>query len=162
MNKSILPGFYFNLFFSIAECLQAQTKKFDTTVKMGDQGYRVESSNKNTTQNDVSVSVIGLRIDNRIPSFPVPGIVTKIMTDDLNDDSYPDLVICVYSGSNAEIGTIIGISYSADKTLVPVYFPDIFLDAKLREGYKGHDEFSMLTGTLMRKFPIYLPGDASR
>jgi hypothetical protein len=27
--------------------------------------------------------------------------------------------------------------------------------------YKGHDEFSDLTGTLLRKFPIYLPADST-
>ena len=29
----------------------------------------------------------------------------------------------------------------------------------MRDGYKGYDEFYSLTGTLLRKFPIYLPDD---
>ena len=33
--------------------------------------------------------------------------VTKVFTDDMNDDGRPDLVICVYSGDNNEIGTIV-------------------------------------------------------
>jgi len=52
------------------------------------------------------------------------------------------------------------LSYNANKSFEPIYFPDIYLDSKIREGYKGHDEFSGLTGTLLRKFPIYLPGDS--
>ena len=79
----------------------------------------------------------------------------------MNDDGRPDLILCVYNGDSGEIGSIVAISYTADKNFDPIYFPDIYLDSKIREGYKGHDEFSDLTGTLLRKFPIYLPGDAA-
>ena len=147
------------LFFSTA--INAQSKKFDTTVKMGDKGYRVQCSNKNTDKNEVSVSPIGLKSTTPDPSFAVFGKVKKAFTDDMNDDGLPDLVICVYGGDNNEIGTIAAISYNADKTFVGVYFPDIYLDSKIREGYKGGDEFSDLAGTLLRKFPIYLSGDTT-
>src|SRR5205085_2775603 len=101
----------------------------------------------------------GFRTDAKSPSFNIIGKVVKAMTDDFNDDGRPDLAICVYDESNNQT-TVAALSYTADKTFVPMYFPDIFLDPKLREGYKGHDEFSVLTGTLLRKFPIYLTGDA--
>ena len=140
--------------------IKAQSKKFDSTVKMGTQGYRVECNNKNGDKNNVSVSPIGLKTDGPDPSFSVFGRVTKVFTDDMNNDGRPDLVICVYSGDNGEIGTVVAISYNAEKAFEPIYFPDIYLDAKIREGYKGRDDFSDFTGTLMRKFPIYLPGDA--
>jgi hypothetical protein len=138
----------------------AQSKKFDTTVKIGDEGYRVVSNNKNADKNEVTVTPVNLKFEGTNPSFMVYGKITKTFTDDFNDDGRPDLIICVYSGDNGEIGTIIGIAYNADKTLEPIYFPDVYLDAKLRDGYKGHDVFSDLTGTLLRKFPIYLQGDA--
>jgi hypothetical protein len=150
---------FFLIFIFSASILHAQTKKFDTTVKMGDDGYRVECSNKAVDENYVSVSLIGLRLNGSNPTFKVYGRVTKAFTDDFNNDGHPDLAIGVYNGTNNEIGTIACLSYTADKSLVPIYFPDIFLDAKLREGYKGYDEFSALTGTLLRKFPIYLSGD---
>ncbi len=140
----------------------AQTGKFDTTVKMNDQGYRVECNNKNADQNDVKLISIGLPVNNTIPSFKVQGKVLKALIDDMNDDGLPDLAICVYSGTNNELGAVMAISYNADKSFQPIYFPDIYLDAKIRDGYKGHDEFSNLTGTLLRKFPIYLPGDTTK
>jgi len=37
--------------------------------------------------------------------------------------------------------------------------PDVMLDGKIKEGYKGHDQFSLLEGMLMQQFPIYKPGD---
>ena len=143
----------------LSERINAQAKKFDTTAKLGDQGYRVECNNKNADKNSVTVSPIGLKTDGPDPSFTVYGKVTKVFIDDLNDDSRPDLVICIYGGDNGAIGTVAALSYNANKGFDPIYFPDIYLDSKIREGYKGHDEFSDLTGTLLRKFPIYLPGD---
>ncbi|MEO8710704.1 MAG: hypothetical protein ABI405_01210 [Parafilimonas sp.] len=156
MNKCLSCSVVFVLLISHAF---AQTKKFDTTVKMGDNGYRVECSNKAADENYVTVSLIGLRLSGNNPTFKIYGRVMKAFTDDFNNDGHPDLAICVYNGTNNEIGTIACLSYTADKSLVPIYFPDIYLDAKLREGYKGYDEFSALTGTLLRKFPIYLTGD---
>jgi hypothetical protein len=32
------------------------------------------------------------------------------------------------------IGTVAAISYNADKGFDPIYFPDIYLDAKIRDG----------------------------
>lgn len=151
---------YFLMFFLSAAGVQAQTKKFDTIVKMGDQGYHVECNNKNADQNDVSISPVGFRIEGRNPSFKLYGRITKALTDDFNDDGRPDLVLCIYSESNNQT-TVVGLSYTADKSFAPIYFPDVYLDSKLRDGYKGYDEFSVLTGTLMRKFPIYLPDDAA-
>jgi len=145
------------LFLSV--CINAQSKKFDSTAKLGDQGYRVECNNKNADKNTVSVSPIGLKTDGPDPTFTVFGKVTKVFVDDLNEDGRLDLVICIYGGDNGAIGTVAALSYNADKGFDPIYFPDIYLDSKIREGYKGHDEFSDLTGTLLRKFPIYLPAD---
>ena len=150
------------IFFFTASKTTAQTKKFDTTVKMNDQGYHVECSNKNVDQNDVKVITIGLQVQSNILAFKVQGKVFKALVDDMNDDGLPDLVICVYSGTNNELGAVMAISYKADKSFQPVYFPDIYLDAKIRDGYKGHDEFSTLTGTLLRKFPIYLSTDTDK
>jgi hypothetical protein len=137
----------------------AQTKKFDTTVKMGDKGYHIVCNNKNADKNEVTLSPVNLKFEGTNPSFLVYGKVTKAIADDFNDDGQPDVVICVYSGDSAAIGTVVGISYNADKSFAPIFFPDIYIDAKNKEGYKGHDVFSDLTGTLLRKFPIYLPGD---
>ena len=33
------------------------------------------------------------------------------------------------------------------------------LDGKLKDGYKGHDEFMLLEGKLIRQFPLYKDGD---
>ena len=35
----------------------------------------------------------------------------------------------------------------------------VYNDQKLSEGYKGHDEFTLMLGTLVRTFPVYKTGD---
>ena len=139
----------------------AQTKKFDTTVMWGDQGYHVTSANKDLAQNKISLSTVNLRLDIPNPSFNAQGKLTKAITDDFNDDGKPDLALVIFSGDSLNIGSIVGIAATADKKLEPIMFDDIYLDPKNREGYKGYDEFTSLTGTLIRKFPIYLAGDVN-
>jgi len=151
--------FYFFLFLFFDVAANAQVRKFDSTVKLNETGFRVVCSNKSAEGNSVTISPVGFRIDQNNAMFQIQGRVQKAMTDDFNDDGYPDLVLCIYSGANGEIGTVAGISSVANKSFVPIYFPDIFLDPKLRDGYKGYDEFYSLTGTLLRKFPIYLTAD---
>jgi hypothetical protein len=148
------------LFLFTAAYTNVQCQKLDTTVKMGDQGYKVECSNKNPDKNEVSINTLNLKYEGSRPVFNVIGKVKKAFTDDMNDDGKPDLILCVYSGDKNEIGSVVAMSYNADKRFEPIYFPDIYLDAKIRDGYKGYDEYSALTGTLLRKFPVYLPSDA--
>ncbi|HXL56173.1 MAG TPA: hypothetical protein VN958_07955, partial [Chitinophagaceae bacterium] len=122
-------------------------------------GYRVSCNNKNESENQVSVSPKGFKGEVRDVSFPIKGRLRKILVDDLNDDGYPDLLLCIYGGTNGEMGNIAAIASSGNTSLAPVQFPDIYSYPKLSEGYKGHDEFTIMIGTLLQSFPIYKPGD---
>jgi len=158
MGKIIISCFLFAGLFATAN-VDAQVRKIDTSGYQGNIGYRVWCNNKNAGENDVSVSPKGFDKEVRDLSFPVRGRLRKILVEDVNEDGYPDLLLCIYGGANGEMGTIAGISSSGNASLVPVRFPDIYSDPKLSEGYKGHDEFSILVGSLMQSFPVYKPGD---
>jgi len=158
MGKIIISCFLFAGLFATAN-VDAQVRKIDTSGYQGNIGYRVWCNNKNAGENDVSVSPKGFDKEVRDLSFPVRGRLRKILVEDVNEDGYPDLLLCIYGGANGEMGTIAGISSSGNASLVPVRFPDIYSDSKLSEGYKGHDEFSILVGSLMQSFPVYKPGD---
>lgn len=139
--------------------IQAQVKKIDTTASQGSTGFRVICSNKDESENVVSISPKGFGKEVRDLSFAVKGRLRKIMVDDLNSDGYPDLILCIYSGANGSMGNIACVASSGNNTLMPVRFPDIYAAPKLREGYKGHDEFTVMIGTLMQSFPVYKPED---
>jgi hypothetical protein len=138
---------------------QAQDPKFDTTVKSGRVGYRIYCNNKNGEENRLDIKLIGFQNSTRDPSFFIQGRVTKAELDDLNNDGYPDLLLYIYSGMDGVFGTVYAFVSDQNKAVIPLSLPDVMGDGKLNSGYKGHDEFSMMEGSLIQKFPIYKPGD---
>jgi hypothetical protein len=142
-----------------ATSTQAQFKKIDTTAGFAGLSFHVSCANKNDNENDVTISPKGFGKEVRDLSFPIKGHLRKILVDDLNEDGFPDLLLCIYNGPNDNLGNITAIASSGNNSLEPVMFPDIYTDQKLSEGYKGHDEFTVLVGTLLRSFPFYKSGD---
>jgi hypothetical protein len=140
--------------------LFGQIKRIDTTVKMGAAGYRVYCNNKSAENNTLSIKPTGFESSAQEANFLIKGKIAKVEIEDFNNDGFPDLILYIYSGANGEMGTVIGITSVGNKSMSPIYFPDILDDVKLRVGYKGHDEFYLLQGTLMRSFPIFKTEDA--
>jgi hypothetical protein len=158
MRSITILSFLVALLFSTVNA-EAQARKIDTTASQGNVGYRVMCNNKDESENVVSISPKGFGKEVRDLSFAIKGRLRKILVDDLNSDGYPDLILCIYSGINGTMGNIACVASSGNNSLVPAHFPDIYSAPKLREGYKGHDEFSVMIGTLMQSFPIYKPDD---
>ncbi|MBS1947864.1 MAG: hypothetical protein JST47_08865 [Bacteroidetes bacterium] len=134
-----------------------QFEKIDSTLKLGKAGYKIFCNNKSTAENEVTIKPVGFDKDAREMKFMVKGRISKTEIDDLNDDGFPDLVVYIFSGKNAEFGTVYGFASDQNKSYVPIMLPDVMLDGKLKEGYKGHDHFMLLQGKLVREFPVYLP-----
>jgi len=143
------------LFLLIPACFlsHAQTKRFDTTVKMGDVGYKVICSNKKSDNNSVSITPIGFKDYSHDLNFPIVGLLKKAMIDDYNNDGYPDLFF--YSFDDKDRAQTYSLASVQNKSCAPMYLPDVYIDPKLRDGYQGHDEFSSMGGFLIRKFPVY-------
>ena len=146
------------LCFAQAGFSQVPAKKFDTTFYIGKPGYRVYCNNKNEDKNEISIKPRGFENASSATdmAFYIKGRVGKAEIEDVNNDGFPDLLIYVYNGVK---GTVIGIASKENKSCVPIFFPDILDDEKLRTGYKGYDEFYLVEGSLMRRFPIYKATD---
>jgi hypothetical protein len=157
MSSSYLFCFFSGLV--LAGSLDAQYRKVDTTAKMGDVGYKVFCSNKKPDNNPISISTIGFTGGSKPLNFYIKGTVGSIGVDDFNDDGFPDLVVFLYTNDSSQKASVICLLSAENKDITPVYFPDIYNDPKLREGYKGHDQFTIFAGTLLRTFPIYKPDD---
>ena len=156
MHKKILF-----LFFLSAACFDSysQNKKFDTTIKMGDVGYRIASSNKKSDNNSVSITPIGFKNFSQNLNFPINGILKKALIDDYNDDGSPDLFF--YSYDEKDRAQTYALASVANKSCAAIYMPDVYVDPKLRDGYQGHDEFTAMGGFLIRKFPVYTTDSTS-
>ncbi len=142
--------------FSVCK-VEAQKKnlRFDTSMKVGKTGYRVSCNNKSAERNTANISPIGFSKDVRDFSFEIKGRIQKAEVDDLNHDGFPDLVFYVISNDSIPRGNVVGICSENNENVAPILFPDIYDDPKLRIGYKGDDEFFLLEGSLMRRFPVF-------
>ncbi len=148
---ALLPG--------ISANAQVILEKIDTTVKVGKVGYRVSCKNKKYDENQLEVRPVGFDNQAREMNFMLRGRVAKAEIDDLNGDGYPDLVLYVYMDSSANFGTVYAFVSKENKSMTGCVLPDPMMDGKINEGYKGHDQFSLMEGYLLDKFPIYKAGD---
>jgi hypothetical protein len=147
------------LLFSLTVHAQVTIGKIDSTLKIGKAGYKVNCRNKSFTENQLSIRPVGFESTAREINFTLKGRVSNAQIDDLNQDGFPDLVLFIYTDSNAVNGTVYCFASDANKEIIPCMLPDVMLDSKINKGYKGHDHFSLLEGTLLQKFPLYNPGD---
>jgi hypothetical protein len=138
---------------------QVIVPKIDTTVKSGKVGYRVECRNKTVDENQLEVRPVGFDHEAHEANFIMHGRVLKAELADLNSDGSPDLVLYVYTDSALVYGTIYAFINKGNKSFTPCFLPDPMMDGKINEGYKGHDQFSLMEGYLLEKFPIYKTGD---
>jgi hypothetical protein len=135
--------------------VSAQPKRYDSTMKVGKVGYRVSTNNKNEERNSTTISPIGFGSNARDVTIEVRGRITRSEVDDLNRDGFPDLVMYIFSGGTKNTGTVIGVSSDKNESFQPILFPDIVDDPKLRVGYNGQDQFLLMEGMLIRRFPLY-------
>lgn len=139
---------------------QMTFNKIDTTLKIGKVGYRVDCRNKSIDQNQLTVKPVGFQNEARDMSFAIRGRVLKAEIDDMNNDGCPDLLLTIYTDSSATYGTVYAFVSDGNKAIIPCVLPDLTMDGKMNGGYKGHDKFTLMEGTLLQKFPVYKPGDA--
>ena len=139
----------------------AQVKRYDSSMKLGKTGYRIVCNNKGAEKKTATINPIGFENTAREVSIEIKGRITGAEVDDLNNDGFPDLVIYVYNGGTKNTGTVIGVKSDNNQGIAPIFFPDIIDDQKLKVGYYGHDEFSLMEGTLMRRFPVYDSSDST-
>ena len=135
--------------------LMAQGRRIDTTMKVGKAGYRINCLNKSAEKNAISINPVGFENEVRDFSFDLKGLLTGAEVDDLNKDGFPDLLLYVNTKDSLNKSTVIGISSMENKSVVPIVLPDILDDPRLREGYKGSDQYMLLEGILMRTYPLF-------
>lgn len=134
--------------------------RIDTTMKLGKTGFKVNTRNKEIATNIASIRPIGFESPaNETMNIPVRGRVAYVQVDDLNNDGIADLIMFIYTDSAARHGTVWALMSDGNKAIVPCAMPDPALDGKINKGYKGGDQFSMMEGTVLQKFPIFKTGD---
>lgn len=149
-----------SLFYLITACYAEEKQVFSRTLNLQGASFRVSSIN-NGSLNKVIIFSEGLKQINNPIEREIDGTVTGAEIADLNSDGSPELYIYTTSAGSGSYGSLIAYAVNKKKSATEIFLPDITEDKKLSAGYMGHDEFSIVESTLVRRFPIYKDGDTN-
>lgn len=133
---------------------------FDRTLTAGSVSFRVQCDNASSI-NRLTVTPAGLELDNRPAAVDADGLVTGAEVADLDGNGFPEVYVYVTSVGSGSYGTLVAYAVNRGKSMTPVYLPPLQDDPALTAGYMGHDEFAVAENRLVRRFPLYRPGDTN-
>ncbi len=137
----------------------ANAKPFAKTLSLYGVTFTVKSPNR-TSRNTVTITTRGLTRNLKVTkSFD--GMVIGAAVGDSNLDQSPELFVWGTSGGSGSYGILIGYGVNNKKSATEIYVPEMDSGADMAKGYMGHDEFEMVENNLVRKFPVYRPGDSN-
>lgn len=142
----------------LASSLPVLASPYDDTVKSGDLSFHIVAPNS-AEGSKVTVTPSGLKNLNDPVTVDIEGELTKTSMEDLNGDNIPELFLIATGAGSGSYGTVKAFSTNGGKVLT-----DIVIDepkAEDMKGYMGHDEFEVVEGTFIRRFPVYKPGDSN-
>ncbi|WP_269222204.1 hypothetical protein [Flavobacterium sp. IMCC34518] len=107
------------------------------------------------TGNQMTITPIGLSIDNSPIVQKIDGKITNAEIGDLNSDTFPELFVYTISDDSNKYAKAYGFSVNNGKSVSDISIPNVTDDPKLSKGYSGHDDFAIVEGILAQRFPIY-------
>ena len=131
---------------------------FDQTLRLQGISFHATSSNDGS-MNELSIVASGLTTDNTPIVRSIEGQITRAEVADLNADGSPELYVYIRSAGSGSYGTLVAFSANQRKSLSEIFLPPVSDNAMAAQGYRGHDDFAVVEGTLVRRFPVYKDGD---
>jgi hypothetical protein len=132
----------------------------DSTLALQGIRFRLQSANAGSV-NALTVTPAGLQVDNRPQRGPVDGTITSAAVADLDGDGSPELYVGITSAGSGAAGQLVGFAVNRRKSLGFVALAPLGAGSPEAQGYMGHDRFTAEGDRLVRRFPLYLPGDAN-
>lgn len=133
---------------------------FNQTLTLQGIGFHVTSANRGST-NELKIVPSGLTGDNTPIVRATEGQITRAEVADLDADGSPEVYVYIRSAGSGSHATLVAFSANRRKSLSEIFLPPVSDDAKAAQGYKGHDDFAVVEGTLVRRFPVYKDGDSN-
>jgi uncharacterized protein len=133
---------------------------FDRTLELHGVSFHVTCANDSSLPT-VRIAPAGLEIDNAPITREVDGTVIGAEVADLDMDGSPEIYTYVQSAGSGSYGSLVAYAANNRKSLSGVYLPPINQNPEASTGYMGHDQFAVVEGSVVRRFPIYRPGDTN-
>jgi hypothetical protein len=131
---------------------------FNRTLSLQGYSFEVNASGEGSQQR-LTITTRGGKRPIKTITQTVDGQVVGAEVADLNSNSLPEIYVYVQSAGSGSYGQLVAFSVIAGDQLSPIHLRD--LSGASAKGYQGHDEFSVVEGCLVRRFPIYKPGDSN-
>ena len=131
---------------------------YDQSLELQGVRFHVSCPNEGSI-NKLTIRPTGLSKAKQPIVVEIEGTVTGAEVADLNADGSPELYVYVTSAGSGSYGSLVAYAANRKKSLTPITLPDLMKDKKNSQGYLGHDEFTVGEGALLRRFPVYKPGD---
>ena len=133
---------------------------FDKTLELQGISFHVSSANQGSI-NTLKIVPAGLEIDNSPIEREIDGTVTNAEVADINADGSPEIYVYATSAGSGSYGSLIGYSANHRKSLSEIYLPPLIEDLKNAKGYRGHDDFAVVEGVIVQRFPVYRENDTN-
>ena len=131
---------------------------FHQTLALQGVSFHVRATGEGSQQ-QLTITAQGVKSTFKPISETVDGRVIGAEVADLNSDTLPEVYVYVQGAGSGSYGQLVAYSASRGQHLLPIYLQE--LSGAPAKGYMGHDAFQVVEGCLVRRFPIYKPGDSN-
>ena len=139
----------------VLPCLAAP---FDQALKDGSFSVHITSPNI-PGKNTITLLPTGLKSLNSPLALEVEELIVRAFLGDADSDNSPEVFLILTNPGSGSYGKALAFSTNGKKALTPIVIDEPA--PKYLEGYMGHDEFTVMENTLVRRFPIYKKGDTN-
>lgn len=131
---------------------------YQKTLQLQGVTFKVQATGEGSTQQlTVEAERDGKPLDKK--KLALDGAVMGAEVEDLNSDGQPELFVYTQSAGSGSYGSVWAWSVSRRGSLLPIRLGA--MNSRDSSGYRGHDRFAVVENNLVRRFPIYLPGDTN-
>ena len=146
------------LFLMVVCVLPCLAAPFDQTLEAD--GFSVHITSLNIpVKNTITLLPTGLKSMNAPLALEVEELIVRAFLEDADSDNSPEVFLILTNPGSGSHGKVLAFSTNGKKALTPIEIDEP--TPKHLEGYMGHDEFTVMENTLVRRFPIYKKGDAN-
>ena len=131
---------------------------FNQTLKLQGISFQVKSSGEGSQQ-QLTITTTGAKPPIKPRRETVNGQVVGAEVADLDSDGMPEIYVFVQGAGSGSYGEVVAFAVMKGDELSPIYLRE--LTDPNAQGYRGHDQFEVVEGCLVRRFPIYKPGDTN-
>jgi hypothetical protein len=132
---------------------------FHKTLSLQGVTFHVHSTGEGSQQ-QLSITTTGTKPPIQPIRQSVDGQVVGAEVADLNGNGRPEIFVFVQGAGSGSYGQLVAFTVvNGSDQLAPIGLRE--LGGAMAQGYQGHDQFSVVEGCLVRRFPIYKSGDTN-